>query len=67
MDVLNEVCKIAKEKSQKDSKAWKVILIVGTTTLCIWGIVKFLGWMKPRVDDRRVRNLYIPKYPSRRY
>lgn len=65
MDILEEAVKIAKKKSH-DSNAWKTILVIGLVALGFWIFFKFIGKLAPRTNRQHIRDLYIPRYPSRR-
>lgn len=65
MDIMQEAVKILKEKSHK-SNVWKAVLVIGLIVLGIWLFIKFARSLAPRTNRQHIRDLYIPRYPSRR-
>jgi len=63
MDALSEAYRVLKEKTAHGSNKWKVVLVVGLILLGAFLLFRYL--MRTNVDKRRMRDLYIPRKPSR--
>lgn len=66
MDILEEVTKIAKGKSTQGGNWWKVILIIAAVVGVFFLVFKVAKMFLPKVDNDKVRDMYIPKMGRRR-